>query len=276
MHNPAELLSDEIGEIFQWVFEEAGSELYLVNPTADALEQAVESLSTFSGEKPELRVLGTKGVLREVMEDFLIASRTADLLEEGALSLRVLGDASGHKPNLMVSESSVTTVVGADGLLAGLRTNDDEFTADVRSTYETRFEECDSYKLHTPAFSHIEASIEDRLGPDCRTDFVDFVANLQTARGDSDGPDEVTISLLVAARNRELFYDVSRWAEDIGLASKATFSRKKTELEERGLIGTEKVPIDVGRPRLRLVIGDERLRDASVEQLAGVAQSTSS
>ncbi len=40
-----------------------------------------------------------------------------------------------------------------------------------------------------------------------------------------------------------------------------------------GLIDTEKVPIDVGRPRLRLKIGDDRLREADNGQLATVAQS---
>jgi hypothetical protein len=40
-----------------------------------------------------------------------------------------------------------------------------------------------------------------------------------------------------------------------------------------GLIDTEKVPIDVGRPRLRLMLGDERLEDADNDELATVAQS---
>jgi len=61
---------------------------------------------------------------------------------------------------------------------------------------------------------------------------------------------------------------------DVGIASKATtFSRTKTKLEDMGLIDTEKVPIDVGRPRLRLKIGDERLSEADNGQLATVAQS---
>uniref|UniRef100_UPI001E507812 transcriptional regulator TbsP domain-containing protein n=1 Tax=Halegenticoccus soli TaxID=1985678 RepID=UPI001E507812 len=55
--------------------------------------------------------------------------------------------------------------------------------------------------------------------------------------------------------------------------SKATFSRTKTRLEDMGLIDTEKVPIDVGRPRLRLKLGDDRLRRADAGDLAGVAQS---
>ncbi|MFB6177166.1 MAG: DUF5821 family protein, partial [Halobaculum sp.] len=54
---------------------------------------------------------------------------------------------------------------------------------------------------------------------------------------------------------------------------KATFSRTKTRLEDVGIVDTEKVPIDVGRPRLRLKLGDDRLREASSEDLASVAQS---
>jgi len=99
------------------------------------------------------------------------------------------------------------------------------------------------------------------------------LSSLQTARGDGEGLDEVTISLLVAARNGELLYDISEVGRDIGLAARATFSRTKTTLEDMGLIDTEKVPIDVGRPRLRLMLGDERLEDASTDELASVAQS---
>uniref|UniRef100_UPI000A78D6B4 transcriptional regulator TbsP domain-containing protein n=1 Tax=Halococcus thailandensis TaxID=335952 RepID=UPI000A78D6B4 len=68
-----------------------------------------------------------------------------------------------------------------------------------------------------------------------------------------------------------MLYDISRWGEDAGVASKATFSRKKTQLEEQGLLETEKVPIDVGRPRLRLLLGEERLREADADELASVA-----
>jgi septum formation topological specificity factor MinE len=40
-----------------------------------------------------------------------------------------------------------------------------------------------------------------------------------------------------------------------------------------GLIGNGKVPTDVGRPRLRLLLGDERLNDADSDELATVVQS---
>jgi hypothetical protein len=86
-----------------------------------------------------------------------------------------------------------------------------------------------------------------------------------------DWLDEVAVSLLVAAKHEQLLYDISHWGEDEGVASKATFSRTKTNLEEQGLLETEKVPIDVGRPRLRLLLGNERLREADAEELVGVA-----
>lgn len=111
------------------------------------------------------------------------------------------------------------------------------------------------------------------MGPDAVDDFDTVLESLTTARGDGDGLDEVTISLLVAAKNEELLYDISKWGEDVGIASKATFSRAKTTLEEMGLIDTEKVPIDVGRPRLRLRFAHERLQSASADELASVAQS---
>ncbi|PHQ46924.1 hypothetical protein DJ68_04650, partial [Halorubrum sp. C3] len=82
---------------------------------------------------------------------------------------------------------------------------------------------------------------------------------------------EVTVSLLVAAKNDVLLYDISKWGEDVGIASKATFSRTKTRLEDLGVIDTEKVPIDVGRPRLRLKLGDERLEGVDAAELAAEA-----
>ena len=115
-------------------------------------------------------------------------------------------------------------------------------------------------------------TLEADIGPDAAADFETVLDSLETARGDGEGLDEVTISLLVAAKNGELLYDISKWGEDVGVASKATFSRTKTQLEDNGLLDTEKVPIDVGRPRLRLLLGDSRLGEADAEDIAGVAQ----
>ena len=69
--------------------------------------------------------------------------------------------------------------------------------------------------------------------------------------------DEVLVLLLIAARHELLLYHVSSWAEDIQFYSKASLSRAKGALEDDGVLGSERVPIDVGRPRLRLTLTDE-------------------
>ena len=71
----------------------------------------------------------------------------------------------------------------------------------------------------------------------------DFQTMLESAENitDIDELDEVGLSLLVAAKHEQLLYDISHWGEDADVASKATFSRKKTQLEKQGLLETEKV-----------------------------------
>jgi len=86
------------------------------------------------------------------------------------------------------------------------------------------------------------------IGEATREDFDAVLAAMDSARGADGEVDEVTVALLVAAKNDVLLYDISKWGEDVGIASKATFSRTKTRLEDLGIIDTEKVPIDVGRP----------------------------
>ncbi len=80
--------------------------------------------------------------------------------------------------------------------------------------------------------------------------------------------DEVTLALLVTARNEGMLYDLSRWGENVGIASKATFSRAKTTLEDEGILDTEKVPIDVGRPRQRLLLDHDGLAAADIDEFA--------
>src|SRR5699024_1156878 len=145
------------------------------------------------------------------------------------------------------------------------------FVAAVRERWNSLWEDGEQFNLRTPAYSHVLETLVDEFDSALEADFETVLESI----GDMDTDDwleEVAVSLLVAAKHEELLYDISRWGEDAGVASKATFSRKKTQLEEQGLLETEKVPIDVGRPRLRLLLGEERLREADAEELANVAR----
>ncbi|WP_372909915.1 transcriptional regulator TbsP [Salinigranum sp.] len=265
------LIAEGIEDILGEVLSEGESELLVVNPTADVLESLVSVATQSDDELPTVRVIADESLLKDVVDDFIVASNAADLVEEGTLSLTT-GDADGQT-SLIVTERAVLSLVTTGERVAALVTDDEEFVTSAYDTYTTAWEEAPEFKLRTPSISVVRESLETELSEGVRTDFDTVLSSLQTARGDGQGLDEVTISLLVAAKNDILLYDISKWGEDVGIASKATFSRTKTKLEDLGLVDTEKVPIDVGRPRLRLKLGDDRLRQADADQLAGVAQS---
>lgn len=73
--------------------------------------------------------------------------------------------------------------------------------------------------------------------------------------------DKVSIALLAAAKNGELFFDVVQWGEDTGIASKATFSRRKDFLVNLGVVSEESVKTPFGRPKIRLRLNEPRLKE---------------
>ncbi|SDC26660.1 hypothetical protein SAMN05192552_1002280 [Natrinema hispanicum] len=265
------LLNHQIDDILESVLEDASGDIFMVNPSHDAIEDFVSVATTFDGDLPAVHMLADERTLKDIMGDFIVASNAADLISEGALALRTLEQAPEN--SLLITEDRVVAVVHAGDRVGGLVTDEADFVADTYETYEDRWADASEFNLRTPPITDVRETLADEISPDAEGDFTAILDSLETARGDGDGLDEVTISLLVAAKNEALLYDISKWGEDVGIASKATFSRTKTKLEDMGLIDTEKVPIDVGRPRLRLKIGDDRLKEADNGQLATVAQS---
>ena len=258
-----------VEHVISSALQPATATVYVVDPTPLVVESIVE-LSVESPESPPIRLLADEPLLKDVFDDFPIATDAADLIARGALELRVPGRPTGN--TLLVTDESVVAVVTAGDQVAGLQTDEASFVQSARDTYEDHFRSGEQFTLRTPAISAIRESLEAEFDEQVRADFDSILESLRTRRDAGREIDEVVLSLLVAARNELLLYDISRWGEEVGVASKATFSRTKTELEEAGVIETEKVPIEVGRPRLRLRLGSERLRDADVDDLAGVTR----
>jgi hypothetical protein len=253
-------------EVLETVFESA-EELLLVDPTADAIE-ALTSVMTATDDPPTLRLLADSTLLKEVMDDFVVASTAADHVAAGDLAVRTwAGDPAN---SLVVTASRVWALVTVDGRVAALGTDDDEFVAVANETYEARWAEGTEFDLRTPPLSRVRETLAEEIGADARADFDAALDALVAARETTGAFDEVMLALLVAAHNDVLLYDISKWGEDVGIASKATFSRTKTTLEEAGLIRTEKVPIDVGRPRLRLKLAEEQFDEVTPAALAAV------
>jgi hypothetical protein len=261
------LLERTVADVLGETLSSADEELYVVDPTPGTIEELVETLGD---EETTVNLLASEGALKSVMDDFLIASRAADHVESGVLDVRLYEEGAN---TLLVTDETVASVVEAGGHVAGLVTDDETFIESAYEEFSAVWDDAEAYDLRTPAISRVRDTLQTELGESTAEDFDAVLESLETARGNGSGLDEVTISILVAGKNEDLLYDISKWGEDVGIASKATFSRTKTRMEEMGLIDTEKVPIDVGRPRLRLKLGDDQLEDADSGELASVAQS---
>ena len=104
----------------------------------------------------------------------------------------------------------------------------------------------------------------EHLGHNTIQDFVKLSKLLSDSRYTvlkTNTLDLVAILLLAAAINEELFFDVVAWGEHTQLASKATFSRRKDYLEGIGVIYEENVRAHYGRPKIRLMLNEERFKE---------------
>lgn len=261
------LLERSVSDILVAALDATSSELLVVGPGTEMIEAVVDCLE----DDAAVRLLCDVRVLKDVLDDFIVASRAADHVENGRLEIYASNDDSN---TVFLTDEAVVAVVRGEDCVAGLTTTDETFVESSHARMERILEYTDSFTLRTPSRARVLTTLESALGAAAASDFEAVLSEVDSVRG-GDELDEVTISLLVAARNDALLYDVSKWGEDVRIASKATFSRTKTQLEEAGLIETEKVPIDVGRPRLRLKLPQERgLRDADPGKLVDVASST--
>jgi hypothetical protein len=261
------LSSNRVGESVGDVVADAlgrSEELLVVNPSRAAMVALVDRLSA-TEEPPRVRLFADPETLKALLAEFVPAATLADLVADGVVAVRTLQ--SVPRNALLLSPESVVALVPGPELVAGLVTTDEGFVSGAYEDFDRRWGAAPEYDLGTPPLSTVRETLQSALGEAVATDFE---ALLRAVDGGRDA-DAVALCLLAAARNEQLLYDVSRWGEEVGLASKATFSRTKTALEDAGLLGTEKVPIDVGRPRLRLTLPPE-LAGQSVDALAREAR----
>lgn len=262
-----DMILDGMGPILERASPTGSETIYVHNPSQRIVEELIEFLD------PEttinVRLAAPESTLKAVLDDFIVASTTADLEAADVLAMKGGIDDPGNA--VVATDSIVIPTVTTETTIYGLGTEDSDFVAAVWAHANAQWREATPFRNRTPPKNRVRETLSSEIGDDVRADFDAMLSALGTARGDADGLDEVAISLLVAARNGVLLYDISKWGEDVGLASKATFSRAKTRLENEGLIDTEKVPIEVGRPRLRLILGDEGLAGADIDELTNVA-----
>jgi len=110
----------------------------------------------------------------------------------------------------------------------------------------------------------IVSSMSRGISEKTARDFLDMNKNFNDNRYKilkTKAIDRVALTLLAAAKNSELFYDVVKWGEDVKVASKATFSRRKDFLVNLGVIYEESVKTPFGRPKIRLKLNDRNFKE---------------
>lgn len=249
-------------DLYQTTLSETAGGVIAVNPSGEQIEALVTVVDQLQ-EPPTVRILAQKSVAKWLRDDFVLASTAADAIAAGNLSLRTTSSLLGN--TLLMTEETVVAVVSTDEHVAGLVTDDEEFVASAREKWADEWDSAAEFSLRTPPRSAVQESLVTEIGEETDADFRAMLNSVDNTRG-KEALGVVEMCLLAAAKNEIQLYDISTWGEDAGVASRATFSRMKTQFEEKGVTTTEKVPIDVGRPRLRLLLADE-LRGVDADNL---------
>ena len=133
---------------------------------------------------------------------------------------------------LLLTSNSLITIINAGNSTLTLTTPAQPLTEDVYTFYNNLWSQSIPFHIAAPPFSLVLDSLQSQFGTTLKSDFSTALFSLQKLPSTYDFLDEVALSLLIAARNQILLYDLSRWGEDIGIASRATFSRTKQLLEQ--------------------------------------------
>ncbi len=253
-------------EIIRSTIQKGDGELSVLQVPPRVLSRYVRIADEENEELDRIRIIAHVDTIKEVMDDFLIASAVSDLVSQGKVELLSTED-EVERSVVLVGDSAVVSYVDFGDTVGALWSDEAELLNASLDFFEEIWSEGDDFKIRTPPMSTVRETLREEIGVQTQEDFCRMLDILDEARGDGDGLDEITLALVAAARNEILLYDISKWGEDAGVASKATFSRKKTELEDLGLIDTENVPIDIGRPRLRLKFEDDELAEAGLEEV---------
>lgn len=244
---------------FRELFDTAEGTLYVFDPPVQLLRSFVVAASRYDGTVPSVRVLAGKTTLRRFGRDFEAAATASELAADDRLAVRADETTEGTTVFATPEAVFVPVIVGdVDTAVAARRAS---FAADVFDTCRQAWETREPFRLTTPSLSTVRETLTAEFGRAAAADFEAALSTVDRAP-EPTAFDPVSAVVLVAARHEQLHYDLTRWGDDVGLASKATFSRKKTRLEDLGVVTTETESVPTGRPRQRLSLTDQYEREA--------------
>lgn len=258
MSSTADTVSDDP---IRAAFSDTAGSLVVVVSDAELLASILEGAAAV--DTVDFRVLCSRGAANDVLTDFIVASRTAELVDRGTLAIRTAAEVPDMP--LIAGDDRLTRLVTVGDSVYTLETTEEPFVSEAIEYFEDLYEAAEDYPIKAPPISTLRRELAEAFGEEILDEFEAMIASEQ-----GGGLRIADRFILLAARHRELLYDIGRWGEDLGISSRATFSRAKARLEREGIITTEKVPIEHGRPRHQLLLTD-RFREASMDDLLRIA-----
>lgn len=223
-------------------------------------------------DRPSVRFLASRRAAKRTRKDFVTATTLVEFEEAATASLRVVDPEAVPEPAVVTDDAVVPLLRGVPSRTIAIRVVDASLRADYGDAVADRWDDAAVFDLETFARSRFLDGLEDAFGEPFRDDFERGLA-APDIRGPDD-VDPVDLLVLFAAKYGEQSYELNRWGESFGVASVGKFSQSKRKLEDAGLVDTEKVESgSVGRPRQRLVLGQEALVDAGPEELVAAMRS---
>jgi hypothetical protein len=261
-------MSESVTEVFRSVVAELdpASDYYLLNPSRAVLD-ALGVVGIESDRLPTFRVLASHEIAGWVRDAFITAARIETLAQEGVVEFR-RSHVERDSPTI-VGEREAFPIVAIGESAKQFHTDDTEFVGDVHAECVDLWADAQPYGVRAPALPEALEQAEARLGQEFQRAFEQSL----TVADEFENPAEfcpIRATLLLAAVHEILHYDVSRWGEDVGVASRASYSRRKSTLESEGVIEAETVVTDLGATRHRLGLTDEyrqRIDEEGVESV---------
>ena len=217
----------------------------------------------------DVRILTDSNTIGELRKQFFTTAHLEDHIEAGVVEIR---EQEATLPPLIITDDAVKTITGfPDGSKAMMETSEQSFHEATTEDFADSFETASEVSLRLPGFSTMMSTLEKSFNDAVVEDFETPLSEAKDPQSPSISIDSVILALLVGGYHELSFYDISRWGEDSGLASKAKFSREKQQLENEGFVEIEQIPVPVGRPRHRLLLGDAVDGMESIEDVIAAA-----
>lgn len=248
---------------------DSGGEIRIINPTLALLSSVVAQAGP-SSHGGRLELLVTTPVARAVEDRFPTAAQLADLAANDRLSMRV--SSTSHAGTLV--DGALTGVVYARAAVPALLAIDpDVWGGWFAHSWEAAVTDARPIEHPTVGYQRLCTTLAERVSGPVADRFDQLVRAARAQLPVDAEIDPTALALLATGWCGGELADVTAWGVDMGVASRATFSRVKTQLVEAALLETTPIPQAVGRPRLRLELTPQHAEPPDAAALIAAAGS---